>query len=222
MPGLTGGPAPAESAESTAIADVGATVSSVGALGAARRATAGALIARAFIAGTLVAGTLVQRLAAHSYHRQSTDYIASERHTDETTRRKRNLTIELIVFIHEGTISARPFHDEHSGRLEGSHEHRHHRSVARAGESAGYTVAIRADAARIERDSRGSLGRLGRIAGEFGDGRGERTHFIPRLALQSGAELPLISPTLPGLPRVRVIQPPTGRLRLRWLELRVR
>jgi len=30
--------------------------------------------------------------------------------------------------IHEGTISARPFHDEQRGRIGGSHDHPHHRS----------------------------------------------------------------------------------------------
>lgn len=66
---LAGNPAPAESAESTAIAESSATVSSVGALGAAaQRFPLPSL--------SLTAPSLPNVTHAHPYHRQSTDYMS--------------------------------------------------------------------------------------------------------------------------------------------------
>jgi hypothetical protein len=72
--GLTGSPAPDESAESTAIAESSATVSSVGALGAAAQSYP--LPALSLPAPSLPAPSLPKTSQAHSYHRQSTDYMS--------------------------------------------------------------------------------------------------------------------------------------------------
>jgi hypothetical protein len=72
--GLTGSPAPDESAESTAIAESSATVSSVGALGAAAQSYP--LPALSLPAPSLPAPSLPSTSQAHSYHRQSTDYMS--------------------------------------------------------------------------------------------------------------------------------------------------
>jgi hypothetical protein len=75
--GLTGSPAPAEStesAESTAIAESSATVSSVGALGAAAQSYP--LPALSLPAPSLPVPSLPSTSKAHSYHRQSTDYMS--------------------------------------------------------------------------------------------------------------------------------------------------
>ncbi len=66
---LTGSPKPDESAQSTAIAESSATVSSVGALGAAAQSYP-------LPAPSLPAPSLPSSSHAHSYHRQSTDYMS--------------------------------------------------------------------------------------------------------------------------------------------------
>ncbi|MGA2761391.1 MAG: transglycosylase SLT domain-containing protein [Candidatus Cybelea sp.] len=66
---LTGSPEPAESPQSTAIAESSAAVSSVGALGAAAQSYP-------MPASSLPAPSLPSISHAHSYHRQSTDYMS--------------------------------------------------------------------------------------------------------------------------------------------------
>jgi hypothetical protein len=71
---LTGSPAPEESAQSTAIAESSATISSVGALGAAAQSYP--MPAPSLPALSLPAPSLPSTSQAHSYHRQSTDYMS--------------------------------------------------------------------------------------------------------------------------------------------------
>jgi hypothetical protein len=66
---LTGSPGPDESAQATAIAESSATISSVGAL-------AGAAQSYPLPAPSLPAPSLPSTSHAHSYHRQSTDYMS--------------------------------------------------------------------------------------------------------------------------------------------------
>jgi Transglycosylase SLT domain len=71
---LTDSPAPNEAAESTAIAESSATVSSVGALGAAVQSYP--VPALSLPAPPLPAPSLPSTSQAHSYHRQPTDYMS--------------------------------------------------------------------------------------------------------------------------------------------------
>jgi hypothetical protein len=71
---LTGSPAPEESAQSTAIAESSATISSVGALGAAAQSYP--MPAPSLPALSLPAPSLPSTSQAHAYHRQSTDYMS--------------------------------------------------------------------------------------------------------------------------------------------------
>jgi hypothetical protein len=74
---LTGSPEPDESAQSTAVAESSAAVSSVGALGAAAQSYPPA--------PSLQAPSLPSTSHAHSYHRQATDYMSLlSDDTDET------------------------------------------------------------------------------------------------------------------------------------------
>jgi hypothetical protein len=81
--GLTGSPAPEESAESSAIAESSATVSSVGALGAAAQSYP---VPRLSLpAPSLPPPSLPNTSQEHSYHRQPTDYMSLlSDDTDET------------------------------------------------------------------------------------------------------------------------------------------
>jgi hypothetical protein len=80
---LSGSPAPDESAQSAAIAESNATVSSVGALGAAAQSYP--MPASSLPAPSLPAPSLPSISHAHSYHRQSTDYMSLlSDDTDET------------------------------------------------------------------------------------------------------------------------------------------
>jgi hypothetical protein len=110
--------------------------------------------------------------------------------------------------IHEGTISARPLHGEHSGRIGGSHDRR----VTGSGEG----------------DRSGKLhgcDKSGMLHGSGGTGGGS-LHGDSRESLESSAtaevnalisslgslsnqaqSLPLTPPTLPGLPQSQGYQP---------------
>jgi hypothetical protein len=80
---LTGSPVPEESEQSAAIAESSATVSSVGALGAAAQSYP--MPAPSLPAPSLPAPSLPSTSHAHSYHRQSTDYMSLlSDDTDET------------------------------------------------------------------------------------------------------------------------------------------
>jgi len=154
--GLTGSPAPDESAESTAIAESSATVSSVGALGAAAQSyplpalslPAPSLPAPSFakdLAGALVSPA-VNRL-----------YVASRRrHQRDRLVEKGDLTMSSLSSIHEGTISAdlprraaRPYR--------GLARSPHHRFGRKRQEWHAARLRQERDAARIERTHGGSL-----------------------------------------------------------------
>jgi hypothetical protein len=110
--------------------------------------------------------------------------------------------------IHEGTISARPFHDEHSGRIGGSNGGR----ITGSGESGRSGTLHGCDRSGMLRGSSGSRG------GSFhGDSRespeSSATAEINSLISSVGSlsnqaqSLPLIAPTLPGLPQSQGYQP---------------
>ena len=110
--------------------------------------------------------------------------------------------------IHEGTISARPFHDEHSGRIAGSHDHR----ITGSGESASSGTLHGCDRSGMMRGLSGSRG--GSLRGESGESpesaaTAEVNALISSLgSLSNQAQsLPLTPPTLPGLPQSQGYQP---------------
>ena len=110
--------------------------------------------------------------------------------------------------IHEGTISARPFHDEHSGRLEGSHEHR----ITGSGESGRSGTLHGCDRSGTLRGSSGTHG--GSLRGDSRESpESSATAEVNALISSLGSlsnqaqSLPLIPPTLPGLPQSQGYQP---------------
>ncbi len=118
--------------------------------------------------------------------------------------------------IHEGTISARPFHSEQSGRIGGSHDHRiagshdHRIAGAHAGGKTGTLHGC--DKSGMLQGSRGSRG--GSLHGDSSESpenaaMAEVNGLISSLgSLSSQAQsLPLSPPTLPGLPQSQGYQP---------------
>ncbi|MGA7200812.1 MAG: hypothetical protein WBX26_03210 [Candidatus Cybelea sp.] len=104
--------------------------------------------------------------------------------------------------IHEGTISARPFHNEHSGRIGGSHDHR----ITGSGESGRSGTLHGCDRSGMLRGSSGTRG--GSLRGDSKESpessaSAEVNALISSLgSLSSQAQsLPLSAPTLPGLPQ---------------------
>lgn len=112
-----------------------------------------------------------------------------------------------ISSVHEGTISARPFHDEH-GRIGGSHDRR----VTGSGESCKSGVLHGCDKSGMLRGSSGNRG--GSLHGESSESpesaaMAEVSALISSLGSLSGQaqSLPLSPPTLPGLPQSQGYQP---------------
>ena len=110
--------------------------------------------------------------------------------------------------IHEGTISARPFHDEQRGRIGGSHDHR----ITGSGENGRSGTLHGCDKGGTLRGSSGSRG--GSLRGESGESpesaaTAEVNALISSLgSLSNQAQsLPLTPPTLPGLPQSQGYQP---------------
>jgi hypothetical protein len=112
--------------------------------------------------------------------------------------------------IHEGTISARPFHSEQSGRIGGSHDHRiagsHDHRIAGAHEGEKSGTLHGCDKSGTLHGSRGSRG--GSLRGEASESpenaaMAEVNALISSLGSLSGQaqSLPLSPPTLPGLPQ---------------------
>ncbi len=118
--------------------------------------------------------------------------------------------------IHEGTISARPFHNEESGRIGGSHDHRvsggrDHR-VAGAHESGKSGMVRGCDKSGKVHGS--GAGRGGSLRGDSSESpenaaMAEVNSLISSLgSLSNQAQsLPLTPPTLPGLPQSQGYQP---------------
>lgn len=104
--------------------------------------------------------------------------------------------------IHEGTISARPFHDEHHGRLGGSHDHR----ITGSGESGRSGRLHGCDKSGTLHGSSGTRG--GSLRGDSGESpESSATAEVNSLISSLGSlpnqaqSLPLTAPTLPGLPQ---------------------
>jgi hypothetical protein len=110
--------------------------------------------------------------------------------------------------IHEGTISARPFHDENRGRIGGSHD-RHITGSAESGRNG--TLHGCGKSGTLH----GSIGtRGGSLRGDSRESpesaaSAEVNSLISSLgSLSNQAQsLPLIPPTLPGLPQTQSYQP---------------
>ncbi|MGC9991705.1 MAG: hypothetical protein ABSD52_04795 [Candidatus Cybelea sp.] len=112
--------------------------------------------------------------------------------------------------IHEGTISARPFHSDESGRVGGSHDHRvaggHDHRVTGGRESGNSGMLHGCDKSGKLHGSSG--GRGGSLRGDSSESpenaaMAEVNALISSLgSLSNQAQsLPLTPPTLPGLPQ---------------------
>jgi hypothetical protein len=113
-----------------------------------------------------------------------------------------------LSLIHEGTISAQPFHDQHSGRIEGSHNRR----ITGSGESGKSGTLHGCEKGGKLHGSRGTGG--GSLRGDSRESpessaMAEVNALISSLgSLSNQAQsLPLIPPTLPGLPQSQGYQP---------------
>ncbi|MGA2761390.1 MAG: hypothetical protein ABSF08_13850, partial [Candidatus Cybelea sp.] len=118
--------------------------------------------------------------------------------------------------IHEGTISARPFHNEGSGRIGGSHDHRvsgtHDHRIAEAREGGKSGMLQGCDkSGKLHGSSGGRGGSLRRESTESPENAAmaEVNALISSLgSLSNQAQsLPLSPPTLPGLPQSQGYQP---------------
>jgi hypothetical protein len=110
--------------------------------------------------------------------------------------------------IREGTISAKPFHDEHSGRIGGSHDHR----ITGSGESGRSGSLHGCDKSGMLRGSTGTRG--GALRGESRESpESSATAEVNALISSLGSlsnqaqSLPLMAPTLPSLPQGQGYQP---------------
>ncbi len=110
--------------------------------------------------------------------------------------------------IHEGTISARPLHDEQKGRIGGSHAGR----MSGSGESGRSGMLHGCDRSGTLRGSSGTQG--GSLRGDSSESaESSATAEVNALISSLGSlsnqaqSLPLIPPTLPGLPQSQGYQP---------------
>jgi hypothetical protein len=113
-----------------------------------------------------------------------------------------------ISSINEGTISARPFHDEHSGRIGGSHDRR----ITGSGETGKSGTLHGCDKSGTLRGSSGTRG--GSLRGDSKESpESSATAEVNALISSLGSlsnqaqSLPLSPPTLPGLPQSQGYQP---------------
>jgi hypothetical protein len=104
--------------------------------------------------------------------------------------------------IHEGTIAAKPFHDGHSGRIGGSHDHR----ITGSGESGRSGMLHGCDRSGMLHGSSGTRG--GSLRGDSKESpESSATAEVNALISSLGSlsnqaqSLPLTAPTLPSLPQ---------------------